>query len=41
LTKVDPALVIHYFGAKERLFVAAVGLPAFLSYSETSRRSLS
>jgi len=25
--KVDPALVIHYFGTKERLFVAATGLP--------------
>jgi AcrR family transcriptional regulator len=26
--RVDPALVIHYFGSKEGLFVAAVGLPA-------------
>ena len=25
--KVDPALVIHYFGTKEALFVAAAGLP--------------
>jgi AcrR family transcriptional regulator len=25
---VDPALVIHYFGSKEGLFVAAAGLPA-------------
>jgi AcrR family transcriptional regulator len=25
---VDPALVIHYFGSKEGLFVAATGLPA-------------
>lgn len=25
--KVDPALVIHYFGSKEGLFVAATGLP--------------
>lgn len=25
---VDPALVHHYFGTKERLFVAAVGFPA-------------
>jgi AcrR family transcriptional regulator len=29
--KVDPALVIHYFGTKEALFVAATGLPAGLS----------
>ena len=29
--KVDPALVIHYFGTKEGLFVAATGLPAGLS----------
>jgi AcrR family transcriptional regulator len=28
--KVDPALVIHYFGTKEGLFVAATGLPAGL-----------
>ena len=28
---VDPALVIHYFGTKEGLFVAATGLPAGLS----------
>jgi AcrR family transcriptional regulator len=28
--KVDPALVIHYFGTKEGLFVAATGLPAEL-----------
>jgi AcrR family transcriptional regulator len=27
---VDPALVIHYFGTKEGLFVAATGLPADL-----------
>jgi AcrR family transcriptional regulator len=26
--RVDPALVIHYFGSKEGLFVAAAGLPA-------------
>jgi AcrR family transcriptional regulator len=26
--QVDPALVIHYFGSKEGLFVAATGLPA-------------
>jgi AcrR family transcriptional regulator len=29
--KVDPALVIHYFGTKEGLFTAATGLPAGLS----------
>jgi AcrR family transcriptional regulator len=29
--KVDPALVIHYFGTKEGLFVAATCLPAGLS----------
>jgi AcrR family transcriptional regulator len=29
--QVDPALVIHYFGTKEGLFVAATGLPAGLS----------
>jgi len=29
--KVDPALVIHYFGSKEGLFVTATGLPAGLS----------
>jgi AcrR family transcriptional regulator len=28
--KVDPALVVHYFGTKERLFVAATGLPSGL-----------
>lgn len=28
--KVDPALLIHYFGTKEGLFVAATGLPADL-----------
>jgi AcrR family transcriptional regulator len=28
--QVDPALVIHYFGSKEGLFVAATGLPAGL-----------
>jgi AcrR family transcriptional regulator len=28
---VDPALVIHYFGTKQRLFAAATGLPAGLS----------
>jgi AcrR family transcriptional regulator len=28
--QVDPALVIHYFGSKEGLFVAAAGLPAEL-----------
>lgn len=28
---VDPALLIHYFGTKEGLFVAATGLPAGLS----------
>ncbi|HEY5015710.1 MAG TPA: helix-turn-helix domain-containing protein, partial [Streptosporangiaceae bacterium] len=27
---VDPALVIHYFGTKEALFVAATGLPTGL-----------
>jgi AcrR family transcriptional regulator len=26
--QVDPALIIHYFGSKEGLFVAAAGLPA-------------
>jgi AcrR family transcriptional regulator len=29
--KVDPALVIHYFGTKEGLFAAATGLPPGLS----------
>lgn len=29
--KVDPALVIHYFGTKKALFVAVTGLPAGLS----------
>ena len=29
--KVDPALLIHYFGTKEGLFIAATGLPARLS----------
>jgi AcrR family transcriptional regulator len=29
--KVDPALLIHYFGTKEGLFTAATGLPAGLS----------
>ena len=29
--KVDPALVIHYFGTKEGLFTAATGLPPGLS----------
>jgi AcrR family transcriptional regulator len=29
--EVDPALVIHYFGTKEALFVAATGLPAGLA----------
>ncbi len=28
--QVDPALVIHYFGTKEALFVAATGLPPSL-----------
>jgi len=28
--QVDPALVIHYFGTKEALFVAATGLPPAL-----------
>jgi AcrR family transcriptional regulator len=28
--KVDPALLIHYFGTKEGLFTAAAGLPAHL-----------
>ena len=28
--KVDPALLIHYFGTKEGLFIAATGLPARL-----------
>lgn len=28
--EVDPALVIHYFGTKNNLFVAATGLPAGL-----------
>lgn len=28
--KVDPALIIHYFGSKEGLFVAATGMPAEL-----------
>ena len=28
--EVDPALVIHYFGTKEALFVAATGLPSGL-----------
>lgn len=26
--QVDPALVIHYFGTKDNLFIAAAGLPA-------------
>jgi AcrR family transcriptional regulator len=29
--RVDPALLIHYFGTKEGLFAAATGLPAGLS----------
>lgn len=29
--KVDPALIIHYFGTKEGLFAAATGLPTGLS----------
>ncbi len=29
--KVDPALIIHYFGTKDALFVAATGLPDGLS----------
>ena len=29
--KVDPALLIHYFGTKEGLFAAATGLPVRLS----------
>jgi AcrR family transcriptional regulator len=29
--KVDPALLIHYFGSKEGLFAAATGLPTGLS----------
>jgi AcrR family transcriptional regulator len=29
-TEVDPALVIHYFGTKDNLFIAATGLPAGL-----------
>lgn len=29
--EVDPALVIHYFGTKEALFIAATGLPAGLA----------
>lgn len=29
--QVDPALVIHYFGTKEELFIAATGLPSGLS----------
>jgi AcrR family transcriptional regulator len=29
--KVDPALLIHYFGTKEGLFAAATGLPSGLS----------
>jgi AcrR family transcriptional regulator len=28
--EVDPALIIHYFGTKEGLFIAATGLPAGL-----------
>ena len=28
--QVDPALVIHYFGTKDNLFIAATGLPAGL-----------
>jgi AcrR family transcriptional regulator len=28
--RVDPALVIHYFGTKEGLFIAATGLPSGL-----------
>jgi AcrR family transcriptional regulator len=28
--EVDPALVIHYFGTKDNLFIAATGLPAGL-----------
>lgn len=30
VANVDPALVIHYFGSKEGLFIAATGLPADL-----------
>ena len=38
--EVDPALVIHYFGTKEALFIAAAGLPpAFPSCSGTWLRS--
>lgn len=29
-SEVDPALVIHYFGSKESLFVEAMGMPAEL-----------
>jgi AcrR family transcriptional regulator len=29
--KVDPALVMHYFGTKEALFIAATGLPSGLA----------
>lgn len=39
--KVDPALVVHYFGTKERLFVAATGLPAGLAELFASLAALS
>lgn len=38
--KVDPALVIHYFGTKEGLFVAATGLPANLAEGFASLAAL-
>lgn len=31
VAKVDPALLIHYFGSKEGLFVAATGVPGGLA----------
>jgi AcrR family transcriptional regulator len=38
---VDPALVIHYFGNKDGLFIAATGLPADLPAVFTSLAALS
>jgi AcrR family transcriptional regulator len=37
--KVDPALLIHYFGTKEGLFTAATGLPTGLSELFAGQRS--
>jgi AcrR family transcriptional regulator len=38
--QVDPALVIHYFGTKEGLFIAATGLPPGISELFTSLAAL-